>query len=94
MWRSQAACQGTDLVLWYGPPLPEEDPAGYVEDPEQRKWRERRALAICADCPVRAPCLAEELRLPESKQFGVRGGTTETQRRVRIRRERRAPKAA
>lgn len=83
-WRLDAACANTDLVLWYGPPEPDE-PGGYPEPRDQREWRERRAVQICDSCPVRRPCLAEELRLPAMAQWGVRGGMTDRDRRSLLR---------
>lgn len=83
-WRAGAACADTDLVLWYGPPEPDE-PGGYRESRDQREWRERRAARICDSCPVRRECLTEELRRPASEQWGVRGGMTERDRRALLR---------
>lgn len=83
-WVTRAACADTDLVLWYGPPEPDE-PGGYPEPRDQRDWRERRALQICDSCPVRKQCLAEELRLPMTHQWGVRGGMTDRDRRALLR---------
>src|SRR4029077_15003378 len=39
------------------------------------------AKAICVRCPIRAQCLREGLRVPETK--GVWGGTNDRQRRKR-----------
>lgn len=48
-----------------------------------------RALQVCANCPVVAPCLAEALRaeaaVDAGVSFGVRGGMTARQRRKIIR---------
>lgn len=68
-WEERAACAGTSLRLWYGP---DEE----TERPDQVRWRHRRAGGICAPCPVRAECLAEELARPLSQQHGFRGGLT------------------
>lgn len=38
-----------------------------------------RAKRVCADCPLRLPCLA--VALARNEQFGVWGGLTETERR-------------
>jgi hypothetical protein len=76
-------CEGTSIELWYGPPEP--DDGGYVEPPDQRRWRERRALQYCQACPVRVACLEAELGRPAQHQWGVRGGMTERERRALIR---------
>jgi WhiB family redox-sensing transcriptional regulator len=47
----------------------------------------REAIAICAGCPVREDCLDEAL---EKGDLGIRGGTTETERRL-MRAGQRAP---
>lgn len=70
-WSLRAACRGQSVELFYS--LDEAD----IE----------RALALCAGCPVREPCL--EVATAEREQFGVWGGTTEAQRRRAMRRERR-----
>ncbi|HJT02100.1 MAG TPA: WhiB family transcriptional regulator [Pseudonocardiaceae bacterium] len=41
-----------------------------------RGW-EHEAKAVCAGCPVRARCLQDAI---ENREFGVWGGTTETER--------------
>ncbi len=68
-WEEHAACADTMLELWFGP----ED---YDEPCDQRRWRHRRASEICATCPVRAHCLADELIRPLSEQHGIRAGMT------------------
>jgi WhiB family transcriptional regulator, redox-sensing transcriptional regulator len=55
-----------------------EDAAGIAE-----------AKLICGLCDVRDRCLAEALRHPVGKDFGVWGGTTEAERRA-LRRARKA----
>ena len=63
-WRQQAACRGLAEPDFF--PSRGESP--------------KPALAVCADCPVQAPCLVAGLW----DHFGVRGGTTErTRRRLR-----------
>jgi hypothetical protein len=78
-------CLGTDLYLWFGPG--EGEPA---ETPTERRWREMVAKGVCTQCPIRAACLADELRRPAAQQWGVRGGLTAGERRKLIRRNRRA----
>lgn len=70
-----AACAEVGLGLFYGPDDPDE-PDGYREPVDQRQWRERRAIQICEDCPIRADCLVDELTYPARDQHGVRGGMT------------------
>ena len=70
-WLEDAACGGTGLDLFFGPD--DESPSG-------RDDREADALAVCARCPVRVPCLMWQLRFPS--QEGVAGGMTEDDRRV------------
>jgi WhiB family redox-sensing transcriptional regulator len=72
-WTARAACRGVDTEIFF--------PTTSDEEAE--------ALAICAECPVRAQCLEYALRGRESN--GIWGGTTPEQRR-RIRRQ--APVAA
>lgn len=62
-WWDQAACRGLPLMLFFPTP-------GNDADPE--------ALATCARCPVRLPCLEEALADPD--EVSVRGGTTREQR--------------
>lgn len=76
-WQDLAACAGLPLDPFFGPD---------GERPTVRRERERRALAVCARCPVRARCLEHALALPES--YGVWGGVTEAERAERRRRER------
>lgn len=54
------------LELWFGP-------ESYAEPKDQARWRQRRATEVCATCPVRTDCLAEELIRPISEQHGIRG---------------------
>lgn len=71
-WRKRAACRGIDVEVFY--PLTEEEADAAP------------AKAICAECPVRQPCL--EHALSHREREGVWGGATERERR-RILRQRR-----
>ncbi|HVB26442.1 MAG TPA: WhiB family transcriptional regulator [Mycobacteriales bacterium] len=62
-WRTDGLCLRQDPELFF--PNSAEDPAP--------------ALAVCARCPVRAPCLAAALDSGEPD--GVWGGTTPEERR-------------
>lgn len=77
------ACWGVDPEMFYGPA---DSPAGRP----QHVW-ERRALAVCAGCPVIAACLAEALEFPAADQYGVVGGMTAGQRRALSSTSRRVP---
>ncbi|MFB9248458.1 WhiB family transcriptional regulator [Sphaerisporangium melleum] len=78
-WTDRAACQGEDLVLFFGPD---------GERQPERDIRERKAKAICAVCPVRRDCLNYALTRPE--RSGLYGGLNEderaSERRRRMRR--------
>jgi len=77
-WRSVAACQCADPDLFF--------PVSAFGKSLQQVTQ---AKAICADCPVRAECLAFALR---TKQVhGVWGGMTEEERHLA--RSRRQPSA-
>lgn len=68
-WMDRAACAShDDLDLWF-PERGEDD-------------RQREAVQICAECPVRSACLAYALSLPP--QPGIWGGTTEDERQSRL----------
>ena len=78
-WRQHAACLDVDPGVFY----PDEGPM-----PKARRLRLiRRAKAICATCPVTQPCLEDALLDRAYEDQGIRGCTTEDERRV-IRRER------
>lgn len=76
-WRLDGACRDQDPELFFpfaanGP----EDTAG-----------ERRAKAVCRDCPVRATCL--RFALDTAQKYGVWGGASEYDRERMLRRPRR-----
>jgi WhiB family redox-sensing transcriptional regulator len=51
----------------------------FIEDDERgatAQAKSRRAKAICAGCPVQAPCLEDALDV----EFGIFGGTTARER--------------
>ena len=62
-WRQQAACHGTDLNLFY----------------PERGQSAGSARQVCAQCPVRQPCL--EYALSNRITSGIWGGLTERERR-------------
>lgn len=67
-WRDRARCIGEDTELFF--------PAGDSGPAYDRQVA--RALAVCAGCPVRTPCLAWAM---EALPHGVAGGLTEDERR-------------
>lgn len=77
-WQERASCRQEELELFFGTD---------GEAKAQRLARERRALAVCAACPVRARCLEHAETVPE--RYGVWGGTTEDERLTGRREERR-----
>jgi len=70
-WQRDASCRGPESVLFF--------PPSHAERKEDRDGRERRAKAICAECPVKTHCLDEALRIGEP--HGIWGGLTESERR-------------
>jgi WhiB family redox-sensing transcriptional regulator len=72
-WRAKAACQGLDPQIFY-PALDDDDAAVPAKD-------------VCAECPVREPCLEHALGYREKE--GIWGGATERERRRIIRQRRR-----
>jgi len=56
-WRKQARCRGVDPGVFY--PVSDEDEASEAKE-------------ICAECPVREPCL--EYALTVREKHGVWGG--------------------
>ncbi|PZS22416.1 MAG: WhiB family transcriptional regulator [Acidimicrobiales bacterium] len=71
-WRQRAACRGLDPDIFYP-----------VTDEEADE-----AKAICAECPVRQPCL--EHALANREHDGVWGGATERERRRLVRQRRKS----
>jgi WhiB family transcriptional regulator, redox-sensing transcriptional regulator len=67
-WRSAAACRLSDPDLFF--------PVSSVGI-AQREIAE--ALAVCASCPVQAPC--REFALRTRQRHGIWGGMTEDERR-------------
>lgn len=83
-WMDRAGCRGEDLMLFFG---------ADGERPPERDYRERKAKAICAQCPVRSACLIHAFDHPE--RSGTWGGLGEEDRAsARRRRMRRQANAA
>ena len=64
----EPACWAVDPEVFFGP-------ADSRVGAPVHAW-ERRALAVCASCPVATACLAEALKYPADEQYGVVGGMT------------------
>ncbi|MGH8993328.1 MAG: WhiB family transcriptional regulator [Acidimicrobiia bacterium] len=73
-WRAKGSCRGSDPRIFYPP----SDDDGVAES----------AKKICAECPVRKPCL--EFALSTREKHGVWGGLTERERRRVLRQRRRS----
>lgn len=69
-WRTAANCATTDPELFYDP----DKPRSWAD--QQRAMKD--ALAVCAECEVKASCLVEAVE--NGERFGIWGGTTERQR--------------
>jgi WhiB family transcriptional regulator, redox-sensing transcriptional regulator len=80
-WQLEAACRTEDPELFF--PVGQSGPA---------KLQVRRAMEICAGCPVRRDCLSDALAAGDTS--GVWGGTTEEERRAITRRTGRRRAAA
>lgn len=80
-WQTVAACRGMKPSEWVWIPRKDDDA------------RVHRLMQVCAGCPVKAECLADELAVMRKgvASYGVRGGTTPEQRVALLRRRRRAP---
>jgi WhiB family redox-sensing transcriptional regulator len=78
-WQRDAACRGDDVGLFFGLD---------GERGDAKAQRERKAKAICSQCPVRNECLSYAV---ETRQLGFWGGLNDDQRQSeRRRRQRRA----
>jgi WhiB family redox-sensing transcriptional regulator len=73
-WQQKAACKGPQAAVFF--------PPSHVERKDEREARERRAKAICAECPVRAPCLDYAIQIREL--HGIWGGLNELERKQMI----------
>jgi hypothetical protein len=75
--RPAPACWEVDPEVFFGP-------ADSSEGGPVHSW-ERRALAVCAGCPMLTACRAEALEFAADEQYGVSGGMTAGQRRAVLR---------
>ena len=74
MWQVKAACRGPQAAVFFPPPQ--------FERKADRLERERRAKAICAECPAQHECLDYALEIREP--HGIWGGLNEAERRALI----------
>ena len=74
MWQVKAACRGPQAAVFFPPPQ--------FERKADRLERERRAKAICGECPARQECLEYALEIREP--HGIWGGLNEAERRMLI----------
>lgn len=73
-WQTDALCRGNHAHLFF--------PPNTFERKDDRERRELRAKAICNVCPSQDPCSDYALTIREP--FGIWGGLTETDRKVRL----------
>ena len=73
-WQMKAACRGPQAAVFFPPPQ--------FERKADRLERERRAKAICGECPARQECLEYALEIREP--HGIWGGLNENERRSLI----------
>lgn len=72
LWQAKAACRGPQAAVFF--------PPSHFERKDEKLGREERAKAICAQCPVRQPCLEYALDIREP--HGIWGGLNEAQRKA------------
>ncbi len=70
-WRIRAACRGPHSTVFFPPP--------HFERKDDKRERERRAKAICIDCPVMSSCQQYAVTIKEP--HGIWGGLNEAERR-------------
>ena len=71
LWQVKAACRGPQAAVFF--------PPSHFERKDEKQERERRAKAICAECPVREPC--KEYAIDIREPHGIWGGLNEVERR-------------
>lgn len=79
-WRMSVAQTGTPDDSWRELALCANSPVNdFFPAPDDIEGT-RKALSICAACPVRESCLADALAWPPEMDHGIRGGKTAEQR--------------
>ncbi len=76
LWQMKAACRGPQASVFF--------PPSHFERKDEKEQREARAKEICAQCPVRKPCLDYALRIREP--HGIWGGLNEMERKQLLQR--------
>lgn len=71
-WQHRGACRGPQAMVFF--------PPAQFERKADRAERERRAKAICAECPVRQECLDYAISIREP--HGIWGGLNEVERKA------------
>lgn len=75
-WQNQAACKDPYVRQLFFPTV-------NSENRHDKKFREQRAKAVCANCPLKVKCLKTALKNREPE--GVWGETTPEERKVLLR---------
>ncbi|MGH9303723.1 MAG: WhiB family transcriptional regulator [Acidimicrobiales bacterium] len=75
-WQVRAACRGPQSIIFF--------PPSHAEHKDERLLRERKAKAICGECPVEDDCLDYAIRIKEP--HGIWGGHNELERKLLIER--------
>ncbi|MEE8601916.1 WhiB family transcriptional regulator [Euzebya tangerina] len=70
-WQTHGLCRTIDSSIFF-------PPAQFEHKPE-RETREKRAKAICGECPVKAECI--DWALTTKEPHGVWGGYSESERK-------------
>ena len=73
-WQDNAACRELPVTMFY---------YDHNERGPERDYRERAALAVCKDCPVKAACLQDAI--DRNDTHSIQGGTTPTMRGHKLR---------
>lgn len=73
-WQQDGLCRTMNPEVFFHPD---------GERGPSRRWRDRRAVAVCQECPVLAACREHALRVREP--YGVWGGLTEEEREAILR---------
>lgn len=74
-WRARAACREADPELFF--------PVGDVWGGPGNAARARKALAVCARCPVQLECLADAIARGDA--FAILGGALPAEREGLVR---------
>ena len=70
-WQTHGLCRSLDSNIFF--------PPSQFEHKPEREAREKRAKAICGECPVRGECI--DWALSTKEPHGVWGGHSESERK-------------